>query len=143
MATDYGDYVNGFVERKTDGSYVGQLRVDGVDVSPIEGIYFTNDNKKYLWIKRKPIMEYNFESQIYKLRKRKPSLECYLEKQMDGNVVAYKGTFTFLRFRYSIVGVWDAILGKERQRLNLYVERLPMNEQTILKGVNEKMRQNG
>lgn len=135
---DYGDYINGFVERKSGGKYEGQIRVDGVDLSPIEGTYFEQDHKKYLWLKRKPIMEFDMELGKYRTRKRTPTLECYLEKQIDGNTLAYKGTFTFLRFRYSIVGVWDKILGKDLQRLNLYVERLPMSEQTILKGINER-----
>lgn len=83
-------------------------------------------------------MEFDMELGKYRTRKRTPTLECYLEKQIDGDTLAYKGTFTFLRFRYSIVGVWDKILGKDLQRLNLYVERLPMSEQTILKGINER-----
>ena len=135
---DFGDYINGFIERKAGGKYDGQLRVDGVDLSPVEGVYFEQDHKKYLWMKRKPIMEYDMELGQYRTRKRTPTLECYLEKQVDGDAVAYKGTFTFLRFRYSIVGVWDRILGKEKHRLNFYVERLPLKEQTILKGINER-----
>jgi len=144
MGIEYGEYVNGFVERKHSGVYEGVLRVDGVDISPIQGVYFTNNdtNNKCLWLKRKPIMEYDIESQAYRTRKRKPDFECYLEKQVSTNTVAYKGTFTFFRFRYSIVGVWDAVLGKDRQRLNLFVERLPMQEQTILKGINERNKKN-
>jgi hypothetical protein len=45
-----------------------------------------------------------------------------------------------LRFRYSIVGVWDNILGKDKQRLNLFVERLPMSQQTIVNRINERKR---
>ena len=117
--------------------------VDGVDLSPIEATYFVQDHKNYLWIRRKPIMEFDIERQQYITRKRKPDFECYLEKQVNGGVVEYKGVFTFLRFRYSMVGVWDRILGKDLQRLNLYVERLPLKEQTILKGINERKRNNG
>lgn len=141
---DFGDYINGHVQRVSGGKYHGDLTIDGVSLDGgIEATYFVQDHKNYLWIKRKPVMEYDFESQSYITRKRKPAFECYLEKQVDGDAVAYKGTFTFLRFRYSIVGVWDRILGKELQRLNLYVERLPLNEQTILKGINERKRNNG
>ena len=86
-------------------------------------------------------MQYDFDQQQYITRKRKPAFECYLEKQVDGDVVAYKGTFTFLRFRYSVVGVWDKILGKDMQRLNLYVERMPMKDQTILNGINERKKE--
>jgi len=140
---DFGDYINGHIQRKAGGKYEGQIIVDGVDLSPIEATYFTKDHKNYLWIKRKPIMEFDIESGSFITRKRKPDFECYLEKQINGNVVEYKGVFTFLRFRYSIIGVWDKILGKDLQRLNLYVERLPLKEQTILKGINERKRNNG
>ena len=140
---DLGDYINGHIERKSGGKYEGQIIVDGVDLSPIEATYFVQDHKNYLWIRRKPIMEFDIERQQYITRKRKPDFECYLEKQVNGGVVEYKGVFTFLRFRYSMVGVWDRILGKDLQRLNLYVERLPLKEQTILKGINERKRNNG
>lgn len=140
---DLGDYINGHIERKSGGKYEGQIIVDGVDLSPIEATYFVQDHKNYLWIRRKPIMEFDIERQQYITRRRKPDFECYLEKQVNGGVVEYKGVFTFLRFRYSMVGVWDRILGKDLQRLNLYVERLPLKEQTILKGINERKRNNG
>ena len=140
---DLGDYINGHIERKSGGRYEGQIIVDGVDLSPIEATYFVQDHKNYIWIRRKPIMEFDIERQQYITRRRKPDFECYLEKQVNGGVVEYKGVFTFLRFRYSMVGVWDRILGKDLQRLNLYVERLPLKEQTILKGINERKRNNG
>lgn len=140
---DLGDYINGHIERKSGGRYEGQIIVDGVDLSPIEATYFVQDHKNYLWIRRKPIMEFDIERQQYITRRRKPDFECYLEKQVNGGVVEYKGVFTFLRFRYSMVGVWDRILGKDLQRLNLYIERLPLKEQTILKGINERKRNNG
>lgn len=136
------DYINGFVERKHDGKYDGSITIDGVCLDAIEGVYFKENGKNYLWLKRKPIMEYDMETGGYRTRPRKPTWEAYLEKQIDKDVVAYKGVFTFLRWRYSIVGVWDKILGVDKQRLNLFVERLPMNEQTILKKVNERKMNN-
>ena len=135
------NYVNGHIQRSREGVYQGSLTIDGVNLEGgIEATYFTQDGKNYLWLKRKKMMEYDFESQTYRTRKREPQWEAYLEKQVDGNTVAYKGTFTFLRFRYSIVGVWDKILGNDKQRLNLFVERLPMAQQTILNGINERRR---
>lgn len=141
--SDFGDYVNGYVQRQSGGTYQGNITIDGVALGAIEGMYFEQDRKKYLWIKRRPIMEYDMDLGQYRTRKPMPAFECYLEKQIDDNVVAYKGFFTFLRFKYSVVGVWDKILGKEKQRLNLYVERLPMKQQTILKSINERKRNDG
>lgn len=136
-----GDYINGFIQRYPNGKYEGKLTIDGVNMDGgIEGVYFEKDHKKYLWIKRKPIMEFDMDLCQYRTRKRTPTMECYLEKQIQGNTVAYKGTFVFLRFRYSIVGVWDNILGKDLKRLNLFVERLPLSEQTILKNINKRKR---
>lgn len=133
-------YVNGYLERTKGGSYEGQLRIDSVDISPIEGMYFERDGKKYLWLKRRPLLEFDYETQSYKKRDREPRWEAYLQKQ-GGETVAYKGTFAFLRFKYSIVGVWDRVLGTDKhQRLNFFVERLPMNEQTIIQGINERKR---
>lgn len=141
---DYG-YVNGFVERKQGGRYEGKVSVEGIDLSPIVGVYFKRGNKSFLWIKRKKILEYDNQECKFTERERKPMFECYLEKQIDNkeDIVAYKGEFFFMRFRFSIVGVWDRILGHdEKQRLNLYVERLPMAEQTIINGINKRKNDN-
>lgn len=139
----YGDYINGFVERQTGGVYAGRLTVEGIDLSPIQAQYFKQDGENYLWIKRKPIMEYDMESQRYNKRERRPQVEIYMKKQVDGDgTVAYRGEFKFMRFCFAIVGVWDKILGKDMQRLNLYVERKPMSEQTILNSINERKRNN-
>ena len=140
---DYDGYVNGYIERTPYKSYEGVLTVEGINLSPIEGQFFKKGNDVYLFIKRKPIMEYNIESNSYETRERKPQLLVYMKKQVDGDgVVAYKGDFMFMRFKFNIVGVWDKILGKERTRLNLFVERAPMSEQTILKSIAEKKKEN-
>lgn len=131
-------YMNGFLERKSGGRYEGKLSIEGIDLSPIEGVYFQDGGKQYLWIKRKPLIEYDYESQTYKKRPREPRWETYLEKQVENNSVAYKGEFHLLHFRFSIVGTWDMVLGKDKQRLNLYVERMPMKEQTIIKNISER-----
>lgn len=134
-------YVNGHIQRTKKGMYQGQLTIDGVNLEGgIEATYFVQDRKNYLWLKRRPCLEYDMDSQSYKTRKREPQWEAYLEKQIDDNAVAYKGTFNFLRFRYSIVGVWDRFLGQDMKRLNLFVERLPMSEQTVLNSINERKR---
>lgn len=131
-------YMNGFIERKRNGSYEGTISVHGIDLSPIEATFFKDEGENYLWLKRKPIMEYDMETQSYSTRKRKPHFEAYLKKTVDDNVVAYKGEFMFMRFKFSIVGVWDGVLGREEQRLNIFVERLPVSQQTILNDINER-----
>lgn len=126
------DYVSGYIERNKEGKYDGLLKVEGIDLSPIQAIMFNEGGKTYLWIKRKDILEYDFETTRYIRRKREPRFEAYLEKIIDGNAVAYKGEFLFLRFRFSIIGVWDTIDGFDKGRLNLYVERLPQERQEII-----------
>jgi hypothetical protein len=140
------DYINGFIERRSGGRYEGNITISGVSLSPIEATYFKDNGKNYLWLKRKPVMEYDWNTQEYRLRKAQPYWEAYLEKQVTSNeqLVAYKGEFIFMRFKYSICGVWDTVLGKsERHRLNLYIERLPLNKQTILLNINERNRNDG
>ena len=122
---------NGYLERKQGGRYEGNIIVDKVDLSPIEGVYFKEDNKQYLWLKRKPLLEYSEKEEKYLQRPREPRWEAYLEKQNNG-VVAYVGYFIFLRLKYKIVGIWDIVLGKNKQRLNFYIERCPQNEQIII-----------
>lgn len=136
------DYVNGYIQRMRDGSYKGAITIDGVTLEGnIDGTYFKQDGKSYLWLRRSPMMEYDFDSQSYKTRKREPQWEAYLEKQSDNGTISYKGEFTFLRFKYSIVGIWDRVLGTDKtHRLNLFVERLPMNSQTIVNNINERKR---
>ena len=131
-------YANGYLERKSGGRFEGAIKIDGVDLSPIEGMYFNDSNGTHLWLKRKPVLQYETKTQTYKQKIREPRWEAYLKKQLDNNTVAYKGEFMFLRFKYSIVGVWDKILGNDKQRLNLFVERLPMSEQTIINSNNER-----
>jgi hypothetical protein len=138
------DYINGYIQRTKSGSYEGRVIIDGVTLPSIIAIFFVDGTDMYLWLKRKKVLDYDFESQSYKEREAEPRWEAYLKKQLDGNTVAYKGEFMFLRFKYSIVGVWDNVLGKEKQRLNLFVERLPMSEQTIINSNNErKLKENG
>lgn len=131
-------YTNGYIERRSGGKYEGSVSVQGIDLSPIEATFFKSEDDSYLWLKRKPIMEYDMESQSYTTRQRRPSFEAYLKKEAENNVVAYKGEFMFMRFRFSISGVWDRVIGKDAQRLNLFVERLPMSQQTILNDINER-----
>jgi len=132
------DYINGFVEHSKDGSYKGSLTIDGINLQGgITAVYFKDDGESYLWLRRKKVLEYDFESQSYKEREAKPQFEAYLKKQIDKGSVAYKGEFIFMRFKYSITGIWDKVLGKDKQRLNLFVERLPLAQQTIINSINE------
>jgi hypothetical protein len=132
---------DGYVQRNGDGSFGGALKIEGVDLSPIEAVYFKKDGDTYLWLKRKPLLEYDHKTESYKERQKEPRWECYLKKQMEDGAVAFKGEFVFLRFRFNIVGVWDAVFGNDKkQRLNLYVERLPLSKQTIINNINERKR---
>jgi hypothetical protein len=131
--------MNSYLERKHGGRYEGALEVDGVNLSPIEGTYFKERNRTYLWIKRKPVLEYDDKTKLYRRRDSVPKCEIYMEKQNDG-VVAYKGKFFFLRIKYLITGVWDGVLGTSDERLNLYVERLPKNEQTVINAISDRNR---
>lgn len=134
----YNEFINGFIQRDREGRYTGHITIDGIDLSPIEATFFEDSGRNYLWIKRPPVKEYNWDTASFKTRQPKPQWESYLEKQVNENVVEYKGTFAFMRFRYSIVGVWDSVFGREKQRLNLFVERLPMLQQSILTSINER-----
>lgn len=133
-------YSDGHLERKSGGKYEGEIIIDNVNLSPIEGVYFSDGDKKFLWIKRKPILEWNSELQEYKKRSRYPAFEAYIEKQVGEGNIAYKGECTFLRFKYSITGIWDRTDSATKNRLNFFVERLPMNEQTIINKINERNR---
>ena len=126
------DYIDGYIQRSKDGKYEGCIKVEGVDLSPIQAVMFKDEDKTYLWIRRKDILEYDFETTRYIKRKREPRFEAYLEKQLDGNTVAYKGEFMVLRFKFSVKGVWDTVEGFDKGRLNLFVERLPMERQDII-----------
>ena len=142
---DYSpDYVNGFLERVDDGSYQGRLVISGVDISPIIGVYFKKGGCGYLWLKRKRIMEYDTETKMFSEREALPQWEAYLKKETTNNAVAYKGEFFFLRFRFSIVGLWDNVLGGgNTRRLNLVVEKMKMGEQTIINKINERKHNDG
>lgn len=134
---------DGYIEKKNGGRYGGEIVIEGINLSPIDAIYFKEDGDTYLWLKRKPCLVYDYETQSYNTRELEPRWECYLKKEIDGDAVAYKGEFIFMRFRFSIKGVWDTVFGMDsRHRLNLFVERLPMNKQTIINGINEKNREN-
>lgn len=134
-------YINGHIERKAGGLYQGTISISGINLGAITAQYFKRDNDTYLWLKRKRILEYNDKTLSYTERDAQPRWEAYLKKQVNDSTVAYKGEFMFMRFKFSIVGIWDRILGTDsQQRMNLYVERLPMNEQTIVNNINERKR---
>lgn len=133
---ELGSYCDGHLQR-AGGMFSGRLRVDGVDLSPIEGMYFKERDKLWLWLKRRPLLEYDNTLGKYRERAREPRWEAYLEKVNKG-VVAFEGVFAFLRFRYRMTGIWDEVLRDSRSRLNLFVERLPLSEQTIINAINER-----
>lgn len=137
------DYVNGYVERRKDGTYGGSLTIEGINLQGgITATYFKDDGENYLWIRRKKVLEYDFESQAYHEREARPPFEAYLKKQLNDGTVAYKGEFAFMRFKYSITGVWNKVLGNDKHRLNLFVERLPLSQQTIINSINESRKKN-
>lgn len=138
MTGNNGEYINGYLERSAGGNYEGRISVEGIDLSPITGVMFKQDSKSYLWLRRKDILEYDYDQQRYISRKREPRWEAYLEKQMDGNVVAFKGEFLFMRFRFSITGVWDGVFGKDKSRINFFVDRVPMDRQDIIQGLSKR-----
>ena len=134
------DYINGYIQRTKSGSCEGRVVIDGISLPEITAVYFKENSESYLWLKRKKVLDYDFESQSYKEREAEPRWEAYLKKQIDSDTVAYKGEFFFMHFKYSIAGVWDKVLGNEKQRLNLFVERLPLSQQTIINSINEQKR---
>lgn len=136
----YEDYVNGYVERTKDG-YAGRITIEGINLGEVVATYFKRDNDMYLWLRRMKILEYDDVSQSYIEREARPKWECYLKKQMDDDAVVFKGEFNFMRFKFSIVGVWDKVLGMDKQhRLNLYVERMDRKKQDIINNINERLK---
>lgn len=132
-------YTNGYLERRSNGRYEGELSIEGVDLSPIIGVYFKDGDKSYLWLKRKTMLEYDNKSQTYKERQKEPRWQAYLQKQVDGNGIAYRGEFVFFHFKFEIYGIWDNVLGMaDKHRLNLFVDRLPMKDQTIILSIIER-----
>ena len=137
-------YTNGYIQRTQSGACEGKVSVEGIDLSPISAVFFKKDNDNYIWLKRKKVLEYDEKSQSYKEREAQPLWECYLKKQSDKDTIAYKGEFVFMRFKFSVTGVWDNVLGMDKKhRLNLFIERLPMSEQTIINSINERKRNDG
>ena len=132
----------GYIERGQNGRYGGKVNIEGVVLDGVVGVYFKKDGDSYLWLRRDKVLEYDDKTMTYKEREARPQWEAYLKKQLEDDTIAYKGEFNFLRFRFSIVGVWDRILGNDKkQRLNLYVERLPTSHQVIINAI--KAKQNG
>lgn len=132
---------DGFVQRDSEGGFGGSIKIEGIDLSPIEAVYFKKDGDSYIWLKRKPALEYDFDKNVYTKRIKEPRWECYLKKQVDDGVAEYKGEFLFMRFRFAITGVWDSVFGNDRKhRLNLFVERLPLSKQTLINNINERKR---
>lgn len=136
-------YINGYVQRTSGGTYDGKISIDGISLPAISAVYFKKDGENYLWLKRKKVLDYDEKSMTYREREARPQWEAYLKKQLSEDTVAYRGEFFFMHFKYSIVGVWDSVLGMDKQRLNLFVERLPMSQQTIINNINDLKRNDG
>lgn len=133
---------DGYIER-VGGNYRGSIRIDGITLPSIIGQYFKDNGQTYLWLRRAKVLEYDSERCEYIERDARPRWEAYLKKigVSDGSTLDFKGEFSFMRFRYSITGVWDSVFGSDsRHRLNLYVERLPDEQQTIINNINQMKR---
>lgn len=124
-------YKNGFLMQKKDGKNEGTMCIDGVDISPIEGMYFAKGPDVYLWLKRKPILVYDEKTMSFLEKTARPKWEVYL-KRVSGETHSYIGEFMFLRFKYKIFGIWDRNFGKDKKQINFFVERMPMNKQSII-----------
>lgn len=134
-------FVDGYIEKDTKGGgYVGELKIEGIDISPIVGVYFKTDGEYWLWLKRKPVVEYNDKTQEFVKRKPIPMMECYLKKTKE-KVIAYRGEFIFCHFCFKIIGMWDVNM-REKERLNFFVERAKMSEQKIINIINQNKRNN-
>ena len=137
-----GDYINGYIQRTKSGSYEGKVSIEGISLPNIFAVFFEKESENYIWLKRKKVLEYDDNSKTYIERDARPQWEVYLKKQIDDNAVAYKGEFFFMHLKYSIVGVWDKVFGNDKQRLNFFIERLPMSQQTIINSINaQKIKQ--
>lgn len=136
-------YINGYIQRTSGGTYDGKISIDGISLPAISAVYFKKDGENYLWLKRKKVLDYDEKSMTYREREARPQWEAYLKKQLSEDTVAYRGEFFFMHFKYSIVGVWDSVLGMDKQRLNLFVERLPMSQQTIINNINDLKKNDG
>ena len=134
----YSNYCNGYIERKSGGHYEGVMNVEGINLSPIFGVYFKEGDKMYLWLRRKPLLEYDHKNETYKERHREPRWETYLQKQVNDNGVSFRGEFVLFHFKFEIVGIWDSVLGVDKKRLNFFVSRLPMSRQSIINGINKR-----
>lgn len=135
MKDNNSEYINGYIERKSGGAFEGNIVIEGINISPITAVMFVDEGKNYLWLRRKDMLVYDAEQQRYLTRKREPQWEAYLEKQMKDNTVSYKGEFFFMCLRFSIIGVWDSVLGKDKSRMNFFIERFPMSQQNIINGI--------
>ena len=132
------EYINGYIERKAEGKYEGSIKIEGIDLSPISGVFFKQESESYLWIRRKEMLVYNQELQRYITKTREPRFETYLKKTIGASgFVEYVGEFYFMRFKFKIKAIWDAVFGIEKNRLNLFVERLPMEKQDIINKLRE------
>lgn len=135
----YDDNLSGYIQKTKKGTLEGELSIYGVDISPVHATMFEKDGDVYLWLRRKDIMEYDFNTMSFKTRKARPKWEVYMRKQVKDGSVCFKGEFVFLRFKYSITGLWDRVLGMEKSRMNLFVDRLPQEKQDIINKINKRM----
>jgi len=131
------DYTNGILIRRKDSYYQGTLRIDGVDISPVEATFYKDGDDTRLWIKRRPLLEYDNKEHCYKQRLRRPHWEAYL-RRVKGVRDAFEGTFMFLRFKYTITAHFDVTYQDKFSHVNLFVERAPIEEQTIINGIYER-----
>lgn len=123
----------GYIER-TKGEYVGEMSIDGINISPIVGFFFKDGRTRWLWVKRKKILEYDMETGTYSTKNPKPTFEVYMQKQTSGNI-AYKGEFVFFKFKYSIVAFFDD--AKTQDKVCFAIERMPIEQQNILNRIKE------
>ena len=128
-------YANGFLERTAGGRYIGRIKIEGVDLSPIVGTYFKEDGRNYLWLRRQPVIEYDIDRNEYVNKTPRPTWEVYMEKQSTPTI-AYRGSFVFFHFRFDIVGIWDDV--HKLDKLNFFVER--SEEQTIINEINKNLK---
>lgn len=129
---------NGYIERKKDGRYSGCLTIEGIDLSPISALMFDVEGERHIWLRRSDSLVYDEHTQRYEKKRRSPYFEAYMSKTSQDGSFFYSGEFCFMKFMFRVKGVWEQDFGGDGTRMNLFVERLPYERQTIINGINKR-----
>ena len=116
---------------RTNNGYIGRLNIENV-IFDIQTTFWSDKSPNYIWVQRPKEKNFDEKTKTFMDYIPKPFFECYAYKAKKNDIMAYRGDFMFVGFKYELIAWYE---DKNGHQMNFEVER--SKSQPILNRLNE------